>query len=627
MRKVTEARFDLEDAASKVYRKAEEIYKSSEIDSDTLSAVVDRYFSKTYSPKQLQTIKDYFVEQEEMFDIMYKEESKKVTEANELGINGLNSNATNIADTFINYRAYKNNFGPLVIVKQGKYYLIFKDGAKNYDEYIQECPSKDYVEGWLYGAVQCKNKIMENKKITEGIKLNNKDVRDLKSALATFRDNGKYAKRGNWSIGNGGYDLWYEISYDGLPVIGCTNGDIEVYTDEEQFEQYAEIVSDFYGDRYDKTTENKKVTEGKLQILPNSELPEYCYTYVASDNAIGIVKKGVVGYYPSNIEITADMTQEDIEDIVNGQNELLEVTPDQAFTMRIRSLNGWDEKITEDKIEDGLKYKATSYYDTDYKGVETDLETDDYDKIKEFVWEKVQGGNSVTVYNSETGETSKYTCKSDEQKETAEDIEDFLEEDKKVTESDNKEYDYMLLDRLKSDCDYYLGLGSKSSKHLWAGNPKDQILKMWEIWSDFSTENKPRWLTLEDLQMYAKEMIDEKDMTTNLKHLINGDITYKEYMSMNESKNIGKITEEKVGDILTKIKDVINSKMSNKLTAEVKQDKDVTGLKLTRKADGDLIALFDELVKRLKDIGFTKNDYEIELAGDNLILAMKNIDM
>ena len=81
------ARFNLEDAASKVYSKAEEIYKGSEINSDTLARVADEYFDKKYSPKQIQAIKDYFVEQEktfyEMFDdnedvIEYYEESKDI---------------------------------------------------------------------------------------------------------------------------------------------------------------------------------------------------------------------------------------------------------------------------------------------------------------------------------------------------------------------------------------------------------------------------------------------------------------------------------------------------------------------------------------------------------------------
>lgn len=37
--------------------------------------------------------------------------------------------------------------------------------------------------------------------------------------------------------------------------------------------------------------------------------------------------------------------------------------------------------------------------------------------------------------------------------------------------------DYVLLDRLRADCDYFLGAGGRSEKHLWAGNVHAQIKK------------------------------------------------------------------------------------------------------------------------------------------------------
>lgn len=37
--------------------------------------------------------------------------------------------------------------------------------------------------------------------------------------------------------------------------------------------------------------------------------------------------------------------------------------------------------------------------------------------------------------------------------------------------------DYVLLDRLRTDCDYFLGAGGRSEKHLWAGNVHAQIKK------------------------------------------------------------------------------------------------------------------------------------------------------
>jgi len=71
-------------------------------------------------------------------------------------------------------------------------------------------------------------------------------------------------------------------------------------------------------------------------------------------------------------------------------------------------------------------------------------------------------------------------------------------------------YEYMLLDRLRSDCEYFLGTGETAeNNHLWAGNPEAQIEKMQELY-DMLPE-KPEWLTQEDINQYAQQMIPEKE--------------------------------------------------------------------------------------------------------------------
>lgn len=70
----------------------------------------------------------------------------------------------------------------------------------------------------------------------------------------------------------------------------------------------------------------------------------------------------------------------------------------------------------------------------------------------------------------------------------------------------NSEYKYMLLDRLKQDCEYFLGNGNGSVKHLWAGDIDEQIAKMKELYNSFTDEQKPEWITMEDIDNYEKEM-------------------------------------------------------------------------------------------------------------------------
>ena len=69
---------------------------------------------------------------------------------------------------------------------------------------------------------------------------------------------------------------------------------------------------------------------------------------------------------------------------------------------------------------------------------------------------------------------------------------------------DDHSGDYVLLDRLRADCDYFLGAGGRSEKHLWAGNVHAQIKKMRELYDALA--EKPEWLTAEAIDRYAAQM-------------------------------------------------------------------------------------------------------------------------
>lgn len=84
----------------------------------------------------------------------------------------------------------------------------------------------------------------------------------------------------------------------------------------------------------------------------------------------------------------------------------------------------------------------------------------------------------------------------------------------RITEANQDEYNYMLLDRLKQDCEYYLGNGNRNAKYLWAGNEDGQIAEMRKIYNQL--KEKPEWLTLDDINNYAKEMgVAELPSTTD----------------------------------------------------------------------------------------------------------------
>lgn len=67
-------------------------------------------------------------------------------------------------------------------------------------------------------------------------------------------------------------------------------------------------------------------------------------------------------------------------------------------------------------------------------------------------------------------------------------------------------FKYMLLDRLRQDCNYYLGFGNRSRNALWAKDEAKQIQMMKDIWNSFPEEDKPEWLTWEEIEEYARRM-------------------------------------------------------------------------------------------------------------------------
>lgn len=66
-------------------------------------------------------------------------------------------------------------------------------------------------------------------------------------------------------------------------------------------------------------------------------------------------------------------------------------------------------------------------------------------------------------------------------------------------------FNYMMLGRLKSDCEYYLVNGGRNAKQsLWAKDEQKQIDKMRELYDLLKI--KPEWLTIEQIDEYAARM-------------------------------------------------------------------------------------------------------------------------
>lgn len=87
------------------------------------------------------------------------------------------------------------------------------------------------------------------------------------------------------------------------------------------------------------------------------------------------------------------------------------------------------------------------------------------------------------------------------------------------------EFMYQMLDRLRTDCDYFLNCGNHNADKLWAKNVKKHIAVMRLLYC--SVPNVPDWLTLADIDEYEFNMLyglgkEYKDDRAN----IHGNVNY-----------------------------------------------------------------------------------------------------
>ena len=106
-------------------------------------------------------------------------------------------------------------------------------------------------------------------------------------------------------------------------------------------------------------------------------------------------------------------------------------------------------------------------------------------------------------------------------------------EQEKSSPAEDHNQDYRLLNRLRADCDYFLGAGQRSEKHLWAGSVHAQIVKMRELYE--ALPEKPEWLTPEAIDSYAERMASPYQVVV-YHQLENGFDERQEYQTREEAE-------------------------------------------------------------------------------------------
>ena len=141
-------------------------------------------------------------------------------------------------------------------------------------------------------------------------------------------------------------------------------------------------------------------------------------------------------------------------------------------------------------------------------------------------------GNNLFIVRAGSPETAELTWPKVQRR-----LAQLIREDQFLTEQEKpaleQNPDYRLLDRLRADCEYFLGAGNRAEKHLWAGSVYAQIVKMRGLYD--ALPQKPEWLTKEMLDDYADRMAPQYQVVV-YHHFENGFDEKLDYQTLEEAE-------------------------------------------------------------------------------------------
>jgi len=75
----------------------------------------------------------------------------------------------------------------------------------------------------------------------------NVKLNGLRKLLRSFEEDGYCVSGKHWKIAKGGYDLYFEIYYDEIPVVDCISNELEnLCLDDSVFKKIAKIIIQEY---------------------------------------------------------------------------------------------------------------------------------------------------------------------------------------------------------------------------------------------------------------------------------------------------------------------------------------------------------------------------------------------
>lgn len=146
----------------------------------------------------------------------------------------------------------------------------------------------------------------------------------------------------------------------------------------------------------------------------------------------------------------------------------------------------WKQHIEDLYMSDAIKQLQRD-------SLEESFSKKDFEKINQQIKEKIEASKIHENIEEQNDVTIEYGQKKFDNKEF----------EKENVDSKDLKFRYMLLNRMQSDCEYYLDYGNRNPGALWAKNEENHIKNMISLYNSFPDDDKPMWLSPEQLNDYS----------------------------------------------------------------------------------------------------------------------------
>lgn len=262
---------------------------------------------------------------------------------------------------------------------------------------------------------------------------------------------------------------------------------------EEEFSLFSKLYTVFNGD-------NVKGLPEKVEYFNKDVKPDKIIDELSKNMNVPIIHEAdefSAYYIPSKDEIHLPLPERFFNRNEYNHTALHELAHSTGHENRLNRDIG--EVFSKEYAYEELIAEITSVFMSAYTGIKlVDIDIDNHSAyINGWIEELEKSPDMLVKAVKEAERASDY-------------MEEHIEISKELSISVEKpfESDYMLLGRLASDCEYYLGWGGGAVEALYYHDERSHIEEMKKLYEKLPV--KPEWLTLEQLKEYEKLLLNKE---------------------------------------------------------------------------------------------------------------------